>query len=102
MHLDWRQQDIEEPVESDDSTKWQKDQGKNDRIILFGFAFQETQVEAICTVFYDQKDLFVLAQTGFRKSLIFQLIFFMMNTTGLVIILMPLKHLEAEQNAVMN
>lgn len=43
-----------------------------------------------------------LAKTGFVKSLIFQLISFMLDPTGVVFILMPLKLLQAEQNGMIN
>lgn len=80
----------------------QRQQYKEVSRILFGFDLQKAQVDAICTIFYDQKDVLLLARTGFGKSLIFQLIPFMMDPAGLVIILMPLKLLQAEQNAMIN
>lgn len=70
--------------------------------IIFGFTLLEAQVDAICTLFYEQKDLLLLAKTGFGKILIFQLIPFMLNPTGVVLILMPLKLLQVEQNAMIN
>lgn len=60
-------------------------------MFVFGFILQEAQVEIICTIFYEEKDFLLLAKTGFGKSLIFQLIPFMLNPTGVVIILMSLK-----------
>lgn len=58
-------------------------------------------MEAICTLFYKQKDL-LLAKTGFGKSLIFQLVPFMTPAPGVVLILMPLKLLQAEQFEMIN
>ncbi len=59
-------------------------------------------MEAIWTIFYNQQDLLLLAKTGIGKSLIFQLVPFMSDPTGIVIILMPLKSLQAEQNLMIN
>ena len=60
------------------------------------------QIDAIYTIFYAQKDLLLLAKIRFEKSLIFQLIPFMLNPTGVVFILMLLKLLQTEQNAIIN
>ena len=70
--------------------------------IVFGFTLYEEQVDAIRTLFFEQRDLLLLAKTGFGKSLIFQLIPFMTPVLGLVLILMPLKLLQAEQSAMIN
>lgn len=69
---------------------------------VFGFELQEGQVEAVSTLFYERRDLLLLAKTGFGKSLIFQILPFIFNPTGVVIILMPLKLLQAEQNSMIN
>lgn len=71
-------------------------------LVIFGFTLQESQVNAVWTLFYEQRDLLLLAKTGFGKSLIFQLLPFMFEPTGIVIILMPLKLLQVEQNAMIN
>ena len=71
-------------------------------LIVFGFTLHEGQIDAIWTLFYEQKDLLLLAKTGFRKSLIFQLLLFMTSTIGVVLILMPLKLLQAEQTIMIN
>lgn len=68
---------------------------------VFGFELQEAQVDAVSTLFYERRDL-LLAKTGFGKSLIFQILPFMFHPTGVVIILMPLKLLQAEQNSMIN
>lgn len=71
-------------------------------MIIFGFTLDEAQVDAIWTLFYEQRDLLLHAKTGFGKSLIFQLLPFMTSPTGIVLILMPLKLLQVEQNAIIN
>lgn len=71
-------------------------------MIIFGFTLQEAQVDALYTLFYKQRDLLLLAKTGFGKSLIFQLLPSIYDPTGVVIILMPLKLLQAEQNNMIN
>lgn len=52
--------------------------------------------------FIKKKDLLLLAKTGFGKSLIFQLISFILDLTGVVLILMRLKLLQAKQNVMIN
>ena len=59
-------------------------------------------MDAIYTLFYEQRDLLLLAQTGFGKSLIFQLLSFLFDPTSVVIILMPLKLLQAKENLMIN
>ncbi len=70
--------------------------------VIFGFTLQEAQVDAVWTLFYERRDLLLLAKTGFGKSLIFQLLPFMFEPTRVVIILMPLKLLQEEQNSLIN
>ena len=69
---------------------------------FFGFSLHDEQVDAIRTLFFEQRDLLLLAKTGFGKSLIFQLLSFMTSVPGLVLILMPLKLLQAEQSTMIN
>lgn len=57
---------------------------------------------AIHTIFYEKRDLLLLAKTGSGESLIFQLLSFMLDPTGVVIILMPPKLLQVKQNAMIN
>ncbi len=102
LHTCWRQQNIEKSVKGDDLIKRQRDQCKEVQIILFGFALNETQVDAIYTIFSNQKALLLFTQTDFGKSLIFQLISFKMDPIGLIFFLIPLKFLKAKQNTVIN
>ena len=69
---------------------------------VFGFKLQESQVEAISTLFYERKDLLLLAKTGFGKSLIFQILLFIFNPIGVVIIFMFVKLLWVKQNYMIN
>ena len=71
-------------------------------LIIFGFPLHDAQVEAISTLFYEQRDLLLLAKTGFGKSLIFQLAPFLSARPGVVLTLMPLKLLQAEQSEMIN
>lgn len=52
--------------------------------------------------FMKKKNLPLLAKTGFGKSLIFQLISFILDLTGVVLILMPFKLLQVKQNVIIN
>ena len=71
-------------------------------MIVFGFELYDAQVNAICILFYKRRDLLLLAKTGFGKSLIFQLILFLSSTLGVVLTLMLLKLLQAEQSEMIN
>ena len=102
LHTKWNLEDLEAPLENEALETRQKGRCKELGMIIFGFALRKAQIDAIWTLFYQKKDLLLLARTGFGKSLIFQLVPFMENPTGVVIILMPLKLLQAEQNAMIN
>lgn len=69
---------------------------------VYGFEFQERQIDAVSILFYEERDLLFFAKTGFGKSLIFQIILFIFNPTGVVIIFMPLKLLHVKQNSMIN
>ena len=71
-------------------------------LIVFGFKLHEVQVEAIYTLFYERRDLLLLAKTGFGKNLIFQLISFFTTASDIILTLMPLKLLQAEQSEKIN
>lgn len=100
LYARWKE-DLEELLE-EELIICQKQRCRDVGLIIFGFMLQEAQVEAIWTLFYSRNDLLLLARTGFGKSLIFQLIPFMFDPAGVVIILMPLKLLQAEQNSMIN
>ena len=70
--------------------------------VVFGFVLHDAQIEAIWTLFYEQRDLLLMAKTGFGKSLIFQLLPFMMPQTVVALTFMPLKLLQAEQSEMIN
>ena len=60
-------------------------------LMVFGYMLHEAQVEAIHTLFFDQKDLLLFAKIGFVKSLIFQLLLFFTSLPEVTLILMSLK-----------
>ena len=102
LHARWEYEDLEEAVEGLELVFCQKHRCKEVCLIVFGFTLHKGQIDAIWTLFYEQKDLLLLAKTGFGKSLIFQLLSFMTSNIGVVLILMPLKLLQAEQTTIIN
>lgn len=46
--------------------------------MIFGFFLHDIQIEAIWTLFYKQKNLFLIIKIRFRKNLIFQFFLFIM------------------------
>ena len=102
LHARWKIEDEKDTLERKELVTRRKQRCRDIGQILFSFILRDAQVEAIWTLFYEQKDFLLLARTGFGKSLIFQLIPFMLNPTGVVLILMPLKLLQAEQNSIIN
>jgi len=70
--------------------------------VVYGFTLHEQQIDALWCLFYERRDLLLLAKTGFHKSLIFQLLPFINPVAGVVLILMPLKLLQAEQSLMIN
>ena len=59
-------------------------------------------MKAIYTLFYKQKDSLLHTKTGFDKSLIFQLIPFLLDKFDVVMTLMFLKLSHIEQNEIIN
>lgn len=102
LYAKWEHEDIEEVVEGSELVFRQKNRCKEVGLVVFGFALHQGQIDAIWTLYYKRKDLLLLAKTGFRKSLIFQLFLFMTPTTGVVLVLMPLKLLQTEQSDMIN
>lgn len=80
----------------------QRQRCKDFGLIVFGFAWKKAQVDAIWTLFFEKKDLLLFAKTSFGKSLIFQLILFYFEFSGIIIILMLLKLFQVEQNTMIN
>ena len=88
----WAYEDTEEEALVEDALQArQKSRCKELGLIVFGFTLHDAQVEAIHTLFFEQRDLLLLAKTGFGKSLIFQLLPFFTAIPGVVLTLMPLK-----------
>lgn len=103
LHARWRVEDEKEALENqEDLVTRQKQRCREIGLFVFDFTLRDAQVDAIWTLFYERRDLLLLSKTGSGKSLIFQLIPFMVDPTGVVLILMPLKLLQAEQNSMIN
>lgn len=92
----------EEALKGDALQMRQRTRCKELGLIVFGFTLHEAQIEAIHTLYYERRDLLLLAKTGFGKSLIFQLMPFLIAAPGVVLTLMPLKFLQAEQSQKIN
>ncbi|KAJ6041554.1 P-loop containing nucleoside triphosphate hydrolase protein [Penicillium canescens] len=65
---------------------------------LHGFQPRPDQVEAIKTLAIDQRDLILIARTGWGKSMIFQSVP-ALRTGGIALLIMPLNLLEEDQAA---
>lgn len=102
LHAKWEYEDELEVVEGAELVFRHKTRCKDVGAIFFGFALHEGQIDTIWTLFYERRDLLLLAKTGFGKSLIFQLLPFMTLVAGVVVVLMPLKLLQAEQSGIIN
>ena len=63
---------------------------------LHGFQPRPDQVEAIKTLAIDQRDLILIARTGWGKSMIFQSVP-ALRTGGIALLIMPLNLLEEDQ-----
>lgn len=70
--------------------------------VVFRFILYKKQIYVISSLFYNSTNLFLLAKTGFGKSIIIQLLLFMIATSGIIFILMSLKCLQAEQSKIIN
>lgn len=99
LHAKWQYKDTNEVVDETKLDFWQKTRYGS---IVFGFALHEGQIDAIWTLFYEHRDLLLFAKTGFRKTLILQVLLFVTSTTRVVLVLMPLKLLQAEQSTIIN
>ena len=103
LHARWDYENTEEQALEGESLKArQRTRCRELGLIIFGFPLHDPQVEAICTLFYEQRDLLLLAKTGFGKSFIFQLVPFLSARPGVVLTLMPLKLLQIEQSEMIN
>lgn len=103
LHARWDYEDTEKQALQGESLQArQRTRCRELELIIFGFPLHDAQVEAICTLFYEQRDFLLLAKTGFVKSLIFQLVPFLSARPGVVLTLMPLKLLQAEQSGMIN
>lgn len=71
-------------------------------MIVFGFELYDAQVNANLHLMLQERDLLLLAKTGFGKSLIFQLMPFLIATPCVVLTLIPLKLLHVEQSEMID
>ena len=102
LHAKWSYEDVEEPVEGSELLGRQRQRCNAIGPIVFGFTLHKEQIDAIWYLFYEQTDLLLLGETGFGKSLIFQLLPFMTPIAGVFLILMPLELLQVEQSRIIN
>ena len=92
LHTRWKYKDNEEEaLERDTLQAHQRSRCKELGLIVFGYTLHEGQIDAIHTLYYEQKDLLLLAKIGFGKNLIFQLLPFLSATPSVILTLMPLK-----------
>ena len=77
LHKQWKRKDYFDSSKSNQLVTKQWQWCKDVRMAVFKFELQESQVEAVSTLFYKRRDLLLLAKTGFGKSLIFQILPFM-------------------------
>lgn len=77
LYNKWLYEDTEEIMEGKELITWQQQRCKAIDKVVFGFVLYNAQIEAIWTLFYEQKDLLLMVKTMFEKNLIFQLFPFM-------------------------
>ena len=95
LHARWKYEYTKEQALEGDALKArQQTRCRELGLIVFGFTLHDAQVEAICTLFFEQRDLLLLAKTGFGKSVMtwhvtrsqdsaYSLISFFRNATSL-------------------
>lgn len=71
-------------------------------LIVFDFKLHKAQIESIYNLYYEWRDLLLLVKTGFSKSFIFQSILFFTANPDIILTLMQLKLLQAEQSEKIN
>lgn len=71
LYTQWKSEDIMVPVEGKALIACRRQQCKDMGMSIFGFVLKKAQVDAIYTLFYEQRDFLLLAKTRFGKSLIF-------------------------------
>lgn len=103
LYIRWQYKDIkEQTLKKKTLQTCQQTQYKELSRIFFSFTLHNTQTDAIYTLFYEKINLLLFVKMGFSKSLIFQLLFFMIATPSIVLILMSLKLLQIEQSKLIN
>lgn len=92
LHARWKYEDNEEEALEGNSLQMRQcSRCKELGSIIFGYILHKAQIDTIHTLYYERRDLLLLAKTGFGKNLIFQLILFLTAAPGLVLTLIPLK-----------
>lgn len=86
----------EEPVFSIDFEA-QNSSITNGVLSSFGFDAKPKQIEAIYSLVVERKDTILIAQTGFGKSLVFQVIPLLYPVPRVALLIMPLLALQDEQ-----
>lgn len=62
----------------------------------------EAQIKVVYILYYKRRDLLFIAKTGFRKTLIFLLILFLLTIPHIVLILMLLKLFQTKYSKMIN
>lgn len=57
LHTQWRAEDKQTDLQGKQLVARQRQRCKDAGFVIFGFTLQEAQIDAICTIFYEQKDL---------------------------------------------
>ncbi|MCJ1349882.1 hypothetical protein MMC31_008125, partial [Peltigera leucophlebia] len=55
LHKQWRFEDRQMDLQGKELVARQRQRCKDARLVIFGFTLQEAQVDAMCTIFYEQK-----------------------------------------------
>ena len=61
LHIKWKIEEIEQVLDGNLLVARQRQRCKDIRVAIFGFVLQEAQVDAICVLFYERRDLLLLA-----------------------------------------
>ena len=73
LYKQWKEEDKDSLLRDNKLMARQRQWCKQVGSVIFGFTFQEAQIDVVWTLFYKRRDLLLLAKTGFGKNLIFQL-----------------------------
>lgn len=102
LHAQRIHEDAEDVLTGEELKVSRQNRWKDIGLVVFGFVLHEAQIETIWTLFYEQKDLILIAKAGFGKSRVFQLHPFMTDSIGARLTATPLKLLQTEQSDTIN